>query len=188
MFSVVSSCNSVLQPHRYFWISVPLKHHYKKCPVMWTRERVITKNSEISVSSRNNPEMSQCSSDVPMLVNFSIYIFPWDLLWTGLYRWKYYFSIDYNANQRSETFNKSQIVWIFWCFCRVLCLTPPLKPSPSTWPSPLEHAKTLSTDLFKLHCVAFSFFLWSFSVMSCHFCNSIFTKAESKDLFWKICY
>ena len=38
--------------------------------------KVITKNPEISVSSRNNPEMSQCSSDVPMLVNFSIYIFP----------------------------------------------------------------------------------------------------------------
>ena len=99
--------------HRYFWISVPLKHHYKKCPVMWTIIKVITKNPEISVSSRNNPEMSQHSSDVPMLVNFSIYIFPWDLLWTGLYRWKYYFSIHYNAHQMSETFKKSQMSELF---------------------------------------------------------------------------
>ena len=64
---------------------------------MWTIIELISKNPEISLSSRNNPEMSQCSSDVPMLANFSIYIFPWDLLWTGLYRLKYIFSIDYNA-------------------------------------------------------------------------------------------
>ena len=76
---------------RYFWISVPLTHHYKKCPVMWTIIELISKNPEISLSSRNNPEMSQRSSDVPMLANFSIYIFPWDLLWTGLYRLKYIF-------------------------------------------------------------------------------------------------
>ena len=63
-----------------FWISVPLTHHYKKCPVMWTITELISKNPEISLSSRNNPEMSQCSSDVPMLVNFSIYIFPSYLL------------------------------------------------------------------------------------------------------------
>ena len=44
------------------------------------------RNPEISLSSRNNPEMSQHSSDVPMLAIFSIYIFPWDILWTGLYR------------------------------------------------------------------------------------------------------
>ena len=59
---------------RYFWISVPLTHHYKKCPVMWTIIELINKNPEISLSSRNNPEMSQRSSDVPMLVNFSIYM------------------------------------------------------------------------------------------------------------------
>ena len=55
---------------------MPLSHHYKKCPVMWTIIGLISKNPEISVSSRNNPEMSQCSSDVPMLVNFSVSIFP----------------------------------------------------------------------------------------------------------------
>ena len=57
--------------------------------------------------------MSQRSSDVPMLANFSIYIFPWDLLWTGLYCLKYIFSIDNNANQKSETFNKSQLSEFF---------------------------------------------------------------------------
>ena len=31
------------------------------------------RNPEISLSSRNKPEMSQRSSDLPMLVNFSIY-------------------------------------------------------------------------------------------------------------------
>ena len=55
---------------------MPLTHYYKKCPVMWTIIGLISKNPEISVSSRNNLEMSQRSSDVPMLVNFSIYIFP----------------------------------------------------------------------------------------------------------------
>ena len=60
---------------RYFWISVPFTHHYKKCPVMWMIIELITKNPEISLSSRNNPEMSQRSLDVPMLVNFSIYIY-----------------------------------------------------------------------------------------------------------------
>ena len=39
-------------------------------------EKIYSKNPEISVSSRNNPEISQCSSDVPIVVNFSIYIFP----------------------------------------------------------------------------------------------------------------
>ena len=41
---------------------------------MWTIIELISKNPEISLSSRNNPEMSQRSSDVPMLVNFSIYV------------------------------------------------------------------------------------------------------------------
>ena len=43
---------------------------------MWTIMELISKNPEISVSSRNDPEMSQRSSDVPIVVNFSIYIFP----------------------------------------------------------------------------------------------------------------
>ena len=80
---------------------------------MLTIIELISKNPEISLLSRNNPEMSQRSSDVPMLANFSIYIFPWDLLWTGLYRLKYIFSIDNNANQKSETFNKSQLSEFF---------------------------------------------------------------------------
>ena len=42
---------------------------------MWTIIELISKNPEISLSSRNNPEMSQHSSDVPMLVNISIYIY-----------------------------------------------------------------------------------------------------------------
>ena len=41
---------------------------------MWTIIELMSKNPEISLSSRNNPEMSQRSSDVPMLVNFSLYI------------------------------------------------------------------------------------------------------------------
>ena len=57
-------------------VSVPLTHHYKKCRVMWMIMELISKNPLISVSSLNNPELSQCSSDVPILVNFSIYIFP----------------------------------------------------------------------------------------------------------------
>ena len=35
---------------------------------------LISKNPLISMSSLNNPEMSQHSSDVPILVNFSIYM------------------------------------------------------------------------------------------------------------------
>ena len=42
---------------------------------MWTIIELISKNPEISLSSRNNPEMSQHSSDLPMLVNFSIHIY-----------------------------------------------------------------------------------------------------------------
>ena len=41
---------------------------------MWTIIELISKNPEISLSSRNNPEMSQCSSDVPIVVKFSVYI------------------------------------------------------------------------------------------------------------------
>ena len=80
---------------------------------MWTIIELISKNQEISLSSRNNPEMSQCSLDVPMLAIFSIYIFPWDILWAGWYYLKNIFSIDNNANQKSETFNKSQLSEFF---------------------------------------------------------------------------
>ena len=37
---------------------------------------LIGENPLISVTSLSNIEMSQCSSDAPILVNFSIYIFP----------------------------------------------------------------------------------------------------------------
>ena len=37
---------------------------------------LIGENPLISVTSLSNIEMSQRSSDVPILVNFSIYIFP----------------------------------------------------------------------------------------------------------------
>ena len=40
---------------------------------MWTIIELISKNPEISLSSRNNPEMSQRSSDVPIVANFYIY-------------------------------------------------------------------------------------------------------------------
>ena len=43
---------------------------------MWMIIGLIGKNPEISLSSRNNPEMSQHSSDVPIVVKLSIYIFP----------------------------------------------------------------------------------------------------------------
>ena len=43
---------------------------------MWMIIELISKNPEISLSSRNNREMSQCSSDVPMLVNFLYIYFP----------------------------------------------------------------------------------------------------------------
>ena len=42
---------------------------------MWTIIGLIGKNPEISLSSRNNPEMSQRSLDVPIVVKFSIYIY-----------------------------------------------------------------------------------------------------------------
>ena len=55
---------------------MPLTHHCKKCTVMWTIMELIGENPLISVASLSNLEMSQRSSDVPILVNFSIYIFP----------------------------------------------------------------------------------------------------------------
>ena len=41
---------------------------------MWTIIELISKNPEISLSSKNNPEMSQRSLDVPIVVKFSIYV------------------------------------------------------------------------------------------------------------------
>ena len=43
---------------------------------MWTIIGLISKNPEISLASRNNPEMSQHSSDLPMLANFLYIYFP----------------------------------------------------------------------------------------------------------------
>ena len=74
---------------------------------MWTIIELISKNPEISLSSRNNPEMSQRSSDVPIVVNFSICIFPWDLILSGWYHLKYMFL------HLSETFKKSQLSEFF---------------------------------------------------------------------------
>ena len=67
------------------------------------------------MSSRNNPEMSQCSSDVPIVVKFSIYIFPWDLLWTGWYHLKYIYVSPLSTMlfPMSETFKKSQMSEFF---------------------------------------------------------------------------
>ena len=48
------------------------------------------RNQEISLSSRNNPEMSQRSSDVPIVANFSIYIFPGYVHRTGWYHLNYF--------------------------------------------------------------------------------------------------
>ena len=52
---------------------MPLTHHCKKCTFMWTIMELIGENPLISVTSLCNLEMSQHSSDVPILVNFSIY-------------------------------------------------------------------------------------------------------------------
>ena len=55
---------------------MPLTHHCKKCTVMWMIMELIGENPLIFVTSLYNIEMSQRSLDVPILVNFSIYIFP----------------------------------------------------------------------------------------------------------------
>ena len=55
---------------------MPLTDNCKKCTVIWTIMELIDENPLISVTSLYNLEMSQRSSDVPILVNFSIYIFP----------------------------------------------------------------------------------------------------------------
>ena len=54
---------------------MPLTHYCKKCTVMWMIMELIGENPLISVTSLYNIEMSQRSSDLPILVNFSTYIF-----------------------------------------------------------------------------------------------------------------
>ena len=87
------------------------------------------RNPEISLSSRNNPEMSQRSLDVPIVVKFSIYIFPWDLLWTGWYHLNYFEgkSLTFHTfSLKSETFKKSQMSEPFdvpsGCSMNVFCV------------------------------------------------------------------
>ena len=75
------------------------------------------RNPEISLSSRNNPEMSQHSSDLPMLANFSIYIYIYiyfpDIfselagIVHGVFGPKKL--ISHRDPLKSETFNKSQL-------------------------------------------------------------------------------
>ena len=80
---------------------------------MWMIIELISKNPEISLSIRNNPEMSQRSLDVPIAANFSIYIFPGYVHLTGWYHLNYYFSIDHHSFGMSETFKKSQMSKFF---------------------------------------------------------------------------
>ena len=70
------------------------------------------RNPEISLSSRNNPEMSQRSSDVPIVANFSIYIFPGYVHRTGWYHLNYFEGkklISHRDPLKSEFFEKSQM-------------------------------------------------------------------------------
>ena len=104
---------------RYFWISVPLTHHYKKCPVMWMIIELISENTEISLSSRNNPEMSQHSSRCPYCSKV-FYIYFLEIFFElGGIIWNICFSIEYNAFPYIRILWKIANVWIFWCFCRV---------------------------------------------------------------------
>ena len=57
--------------------------------------------------------MSQHSSDVHILLYFSIYIFPRNLYWTGRNGLKYKFLIVYHLFPMSETFEKSQMSEFF---------------------------------------------------------------------------
>ena len=73
---------------------------------------LIGENPLISVTSLSNIEMSQHSSDVPILVNFSIYSsLISSLNWAVLF--KICFSIEYNAFPVSEIFKKSQLSEFF---------------------------------------------------------------------------
>ena len=97
---------------RYFWIFSNYFYYRLHDWALFILVCQWDRNPEISVSSRNNPEMSQRSLDLPMLVNFSIYIFPWDLLCTGWYRWWGFWAkklIFHWLPLKSETFNKSQM-------------------------------------------------------------------------------
>ena len=81
---------------------------------MWTIIELISKNPEISLSSRNNLEMSQRSSDVPMLANFFyIYISMGSSLnWAVSFK-KYFSPLTTMLFTMSETFKKSQLSEFF---------------------------------------------------------------------------
>ena len=96
--------------------------------------------------------MSQRSSDVPMLANFTIYIFPWDLLWTGWYHLKYIFSIDNNANQKSETFNKSQLSEFF--------------DVPSRWTFSVSGSRFRTWKIYEIPAIAFGRLPFSWLVLT----------------------
>ena len=66
----------------------------------------------MSLSSRNNPEMSQRSLDVPIVANFSIYIFPGYVHRTGWYHLNYFEGkklISHRDPSKSEFFEISQM-------------------------------------------------------------------------------
>ena len=92
---------------------MPLTHHCKKCTVMWMIMDLIGENPLISVTSLSSIKMSQCSSDVPILVNFYIYI----SLISSL-NWAVSFKIYVSPLSKmlfpmSETFKKSQLSEFF---------------------------------------------------------------------------
>ena len=98
---------------KYLWISVPLTHHCKKCTVMWMIMELIGENPLISVTSLCNLEMSQRSSDVPILVNFSIYIsLISSLNWAVSFK-IYVSPLSTMLFPTSETFKKSQLSEFF---------------------------------------------------------------------------
>ena len=80
---------------------------------MWTIMELIGENPLISVTSLSNIEMSQHSSDVPILVNFSTYIFPSYLLnWAVSFK-IYVSPLSTMLFPMSETFKKSQLSEFF---------------------------------------------------------------------------
>ena len=80
---------------------------------MWMIIGLISKNPEISLSSRNNPEMSQCSSDVPIVVKFSTYISMRSSLNCVVSFKKYISPLSTMLFPMSETFKKSQMSEFF---------------------------------------------------------------------------
>ena len=77
------------------------------------------------MSSRNNPEMSQCSLDVPIVVKFSI-----SLNWVVLFK-KNISPLSTMLFPMSETFKKSQMSEFFdvsaGCSYRTYCFVPPVE-------------------------------------------------------------